>query len=84
MKQVRISDLKAHLSEHVRAAEAGEIIEVMDRARPVARIVPTEREAGLELIPRSRKFASIRSIKLPRVRISMTSLEVLRLERGPR
>jgi prevent-host-death family protein len=79
MKQVRISDLKAHLSEHVRAAEAGEIIEVMDRARAVARIVPAEREAMLELIPRSRKFASVRRIRPPRARISMTSLEVLRL-----
>jgi|RhiMethySRZTD1v2_1073278.scaffolds.fasta_scaffold1814400_1 prevent-host-death family protein len=84
MKQVRISDLKAHLSEHVRAAEAGEIIEVMDRARAVARIVPTEREAVLELIPRGRKFASIRNIKLPRARVSMTSLEILRMERGSR
>jgi prevent-host-death family protein len=40
MKQVKIADLKDRLSEHLRAVERGEEIEVTDRRRPIARIVP--------------------------------------------
>jgi prevent-host-death family protein len=84
MKQVRISELKSHLSEHLRAAEAGAVVEVVDRARAIARLVPIERDAGLELIPAARSFASVRSVRLPRAIASMSSLEALRHERDPR
>jgi len=40
MKRVLISELKAHLSEHIRAVQAGEPLIVMDRKTPIARIVP--------------------------------------------
>ena len=40
MKRVLISDLKAHLSEHLRAVQGGEPLVVMDRKTPIARIVP--------------------------------------------
>lgn len=42
MKRVGTADLKAHLSEHLRAVRSGEAIVVMDRREPVARIVPFE------------------------------------------
>jgi prevent-host-death family protein len=85
MKRVGISELKSHLSEHLRSAEAGEVIEVMDRARPIARVVPVEREgSGLELIPAARSFASVRRVRAPAAKISMSSLEALRLDRGSR
>lgn len=82
-----ISDLKSHLSEHLRRAEAGEVIEVMDRARPIAKVVPMgsgSEGAGLELIPPTRSFASVRSIRLPPACLAMSSLEALRQERGSR
>ena len=64
MKRLRISELKSHLSEHLRAAEAGETIEVLDRARAIARVVPVGRQASkLEVMPAERKFASVRDIK---------------------
>ena len=85
MKRVAISELKSHLSEHVRAAEGGEIIEIMDRARPVARVVPIERDASsLELIPRESSFASVRGVRLQPARIAMSSLEALQRDRGRR
>ena len=84
MKQVRISDLKAHLSEHVRAAETGEVIEVMDRARAVARLVPVERDGALELIPSGRPFSSARRVPHGRAHLTMDSLAALKNERGPR
>jgi prevent-host-death family protein len=83
MKRVAISELKSHLSEHLRSAEAGETIEVMDRARPIARVVPIASEAGaLEIIAPLRSFASVRNVRLPPVRLPLSSLEALRRERG--
>ena len=40
MKTVGIADLKARLSEHLRAVRQGKTLTVMDRTTPVARIVP--------------------------------------------
>ena len=42
MKSVKIAELKDRLSQHLRAVERGEEIEVTDRRRPIARIVPVE------------------------------------------
>jgi prevent-host-death family protein len=84
MKSVRISDLKSHLSAHVRAVEHGETIEVTDRARPIARVVPVEREGILEIVPAARPFASIRKLRVAPARLSMSSLEALLHVRGSR
>lgn len=40
MERVGIRELRQNASEYVRRAEAGEIIEVTDRGRPVARLAP--------------------------------------------
>lgn len=40
MKGIGIADLKARLSEHLRAVRKGRTITVLDRDRPVAKIVP--------------------------------------------
>jgi prevent-host-death family protein len=40
MKTVKISELKANLSAHLRRVYAGEEVVVCDRNRPIARIVP--------------------------------------------
>jgi antitoxin (DNA-binding transcriptional repressor) of toxin-antitoxin stability system len=39
-KQVRIAELKAHLSEYLRAAQRGQTIFVLDRDTPIAQITP--------------------------------------------
>jgi len=41
---VGIADLKARLSEHLKAVRKGRTLTVMDRGRPVARIVPLRNE----------------------------------------
>jgi prevent-host-death family protein len=85
MKRATISELKSRLSEHLRAAEAGETIEVMDRARPIARVVPLDGEAGVaEWLPAERSFASVRRIRLPSLRLPMSSLQALLIDRGTR
>jgi antitoxin (DNA-binding transcriptional repressor) of toxin-antitoxin stability system len=40
MKDVRIADLKARLSEHLRLVRGGERLTVLDRNTPIAHIVP--------------------------------------------
>ena len=84
MRRVRISELKSHLSEHLRAAEAGETIEVMDRARAIARVVAIVREDGADIVPAERTFASVRNVRLAPAKLSIGSLEVLQQERGER
>jgi prevent-host-death family protein len=44
MDTVRITDLKARLSEYLRAVRRGRTLTVLDRDRPVARIVPCDTE----------------------------------------
>ncbi|HEV8675409.1 MAG TPA: type II toxin-antitoxin system prevent-host-death family antitoxin [Methylomirabilota bacterium] len=40
MKTVRVAELKARLSEYLRAVRRGESVTVLDREHPIARIVP--------------------------------------------
>lgn len=40
MDTVRVADLKARLSEHLRAVRRGRTLTVLDRDTPIARIVP--------------------------------------------
>lgn len=85
MTKVRISELKNHLAKHLRAAEAGEVIEVLDRARAIARLVPVAREdEGLELVPAERPFRAVRRVRLPWLDLPMSSLDALEEERGTR
>jgi len=46
MKAVRVAELKAHLSEHLRSVRRGHPIAVMDRDTPIAQILPLPAEPG--------------------------------------
>jgi prevent-host-death family protein len=47
--RVGIAELKAHLSRHLRRVRSGRTLTVLDRNTPVAKIVPYESEAPLEV-----------------------------------
>jgi len=49
MKAVRIAELKARLSEYLRAVRRGETIAVLDRETPVAEIVPVRAANALRI-----------------------------------
>jgi len=49
MKEVRIADLKARLSEYLRAVRGGETISVLDRETPIAQIVPVRERVALRV-----------------------------------
>ena len=40
MKKVRIADLKAHLSTHLKEVRRGHAIVVLDRDTPIAKLIP--------------------------------------------
>jgi antitoxin (DNA-binding transcriptional repressor) of toxin-antitoxin stability system len=62
MSNVRIADLKARLSEHLRSVRNGGTLTVLDRDTPVARIVPFV-SPPLEIRKAKRQ---LRDLKLPR------------------
>lgn len=82
MKRVKIAELKDQLSRHLREVERGAEVEVTDRNRPIARIVPiSEKASSLALIPPKRPFASVRGRRHTPVKWKKTSTELLLEER---
>lgn len=61
MSDVRIADLKARLSEHLRSVRNGGTVTVLDRDTPVARIIPFA-APSLEIRKAKRR---LRDLKLP-------------------
>ncbi len=82
MKRVGIADLKAHLSEHLRAVRRGHDILVVDRGTPVARIVPA---SPVSLLVTRKPTRDLHSIRLPPpLPYAVDSLAALLEERGER
>jgi len=82
MSKVRIAQLKAHLSEHLRRVRAGRTLTVFDRDTPVAKIVPYAAEAPLEIRRATRKPRQLRLPEPPSQRTD--SLSVLLEDRASR
>ena len=80
MRHVRIAELKARLSEYLRAVRRGETIAVFDRDTPVAHIVPVRAPSTL----RSRKPAPgappLNRVPLPRPAKTAVDVVTLLLE----
>lgn len=76
MSNVRIADLKARLSEHLRAVRDGGTVTVLDRDTPVARIVPIT-APSLEVRKAKRP---LRDLKLPRKLAKRTDSVALLLD----
>jgi prevent-host-death family protein len=76
MSDVRIADLKARLSEHLRSVRNGGTVTVLDRDTPVARIVPIAAPT-LDIRKAKRR---LRDLKLPPKRSKRTDSTALLLE----
>ena len=50
MKEVKIADLKAHLSSHLAGVRKGQTIIVFDRSTPIARLMPFKQVQDDDLI----------------------------------
>lgn len=81
VKTINISQLKAHLSEQLRAVRKGQRLVILSRDIPVAQLIPYEQSAPV-LAPRTPKRA-IMFRKLGIV-VKTDPLEVLMAERASR
>jgi prevent-host-death family protein len=82
MKQVRIADLKARLSEYLRAVRAGESIAVLDRDTPVAQLIPVRESRGLRVRKPAPGSPPPNRIKVPkRARLNVDIVALLVEER---
>ncbi len=82
MKRVKIAELKDQLSRHLREVEHGGEIEVTDRDRPIARIVPVgENGEPITARPPLRPFSSLRATRYHPAGWRLSSTELLREER---
>lgn len=84
MRRIGVAELKDNLSRELRAVEAGETIEVLDRSRPIARIVPIVDPPAVTIRPPVRPFSEIRDRTYPPANWSVDSLTLLREERRER
>jgi antitoxin (DNA-binding transcriptional repressor) of toxin-antitoxin stability system len=82
MSTVRIADLKAHLSEHLRKVRRGRTLTILDRETPVAQIVPYGGEGPLQVRRASRKPSELRLP--PPLEARTDSLPVLLQDRASR
>ena len=84
MRRVRIAELKDQLSKYLRAVEQGEEVEVTDRDRPIARLVPVPDDDGVVLLPPTRSFSSIRRRRYRPANWGVSSTDLLLEERQRR
>ena len=82
MSKVRIAELKARLSQHLRKVRRGHTLTVLDRDTPIAQIVPYPSESPLQVRRATRKP---RDLRLPPPPSTPTdSLTVLLQDRASR
>ena len=72
MSQVRIADLKARLSQHLRSVRSGETVTVLDRDTPVAQIVPIT-PPSLEVRMAKRRLRDLKLAPKPSRRTDSTA-----------
>lgn len=85
MKSVKIAELKDQLSKHLRAVERGGEVEVTDRDRPIARIVPIRDSRGPLLLRQpTRPFEEVRDRRYLSAGWRIDSTTLLLQERGDR
>jgi prevent-host-death family protein len=64
-KHVGIADLKAHLSEHLRDVRGGHALVIVDRGRPIAKVLPIQVDDKVLTVREPRKpFAEFPFSKL--------------------
>lgn len=82
MRQVRIAELKAKLSEYLRAVRRGETIAVLDRETPVAQIVPVRARSELRIRKPAPGTPPLNRIRMPKpAKLPIDVVELLLEER---
>ena len=82
MKQVRIADLKARLSEHLRAVRGGETIAVLDRDTPIVQLIPVRDPRALRVRKPAPGTMPLHRVTVPtRARLKVDVVQLLLEER---
>ena len=76
MKRVEIAEFERQLSRHLRAVERGAEIEITDRDRPIARLIPANRTPA-RLPPAELPVAALLRKRFRPARWKTGSLELL-------
>ena len=84
MKRIGVAELKNQLSRYLREVEAGEVVEVTDRDRPIARIEPINTPEPLPIIQPTRPFSEIRERTYAAANWPVDLVELLLEERRER
>jgi prevent-host-death family protein len=78
MKNVRVAELKARLSEYLRSVRGGHEITVYDRDQPIARIVPYAPGGVLSVREPMHAYRTLGDIELPpRAKMDVDAVELL-------
>ena len=82
VKQVRIAELKARLSEYLRAVRGGETIAVLDRDTPIAQLVPVHQRPALRVRKPARGTLPLNRVPVPkRAKLNLDVVQLLLEER---
>jgi antitoxin (DNA-binding transcriptional repressor) of toxin-antitoxin stability system len=82
MKHVRIAELKAKLSEFLRAVQSGESFAVFDRNTAIAQIVPLHERPGIRIRKPASGSPMPNQVPLPKpMQLKVDVLDVLLEER---
>lgn len=84
MKRVGVAELKARLSEYLRAVRRGEPLTVLDRETPVAQLVPYDAPTPLQIHLPAGGAGRPGDVPLPPpLRLDIDVLALLQQERQP-
>jgi len=84
MKRIGVAELKNNLSRNLRLVEGGEVIEITDHDRAIARIVPIETKTRLVIREPTRPFSEIASKRYPRLDADVDYVQLLLEDRRRR
>ena len=84
MKRIGVAELKNNLSKNLRLVEGGEVIEVTDHHRAIARLVPIETKSALMVRPAIRPFSEVSHLRWEPLDLPINSTELLRQDRDIR
>jgi len=68
MKVIGVRELRQHASRYLKEVAAGESIEITDRGRPVARLVPTTADPWRDLIRAAEVIEATRQLSVDDIR----------------
>lgn len=84
MKRAKVSDLKAHLSEHLAEVRAGGSLVVCDRTTPIGRVLSSDEQDTLHIREPARALADLAAVTGVKPRKPIDVVALLRGDRDQR